>query len=568
VVGVGDVRLANRARLLAESRSDAQAPTDLELVIDRYLDRGPAAVRDLIGDFSFVLWDLERRTAFAARDALGVKPLFYQRCGDRLTVASSIGCLEPADYDRDFLGFFLAGLPSGTTRTAFRDVVRLAPGTALTVKDGRLETTRWWSAAEFAAAPERISEADAVVRFRQLFEEAVLAQLDEGVDTWAQLSGGLDSSANVAMASTLAAAGRVDPLGGTLTIVDSLGAGDETRFSNAVVERYRIRNERIADYWAWQRDEHGFPNLSEPHPFLPFSARDREACRTVRENGAKVLLSGFGSDNYLAFPPIYLADLVARRQWREAAHHLTDLAIAERRSFWKLGFDYGIRPLLPRAFQRRWADPLALLPSWIDRDSAEDHDLTNRILRLDLPRTGAGVFADQMVAEIESIDLAFEPATCRDGIEIRYPFLYRPLVEFCLRLPPVIRSRPGTTKWVQRQALGDLLPDVVRRRRGKGGIDARIFWSLNQEQMALTRLIARSHLADLGWVDRAELRRSFDRTMAGDAGSVAPLFITLALETWLAVRVGSWSGGSPLNRLSGSPAGHARKERHDETAVR
>ena len=98
VVGVGDVRLANRSTLKPAAAGRDQV-TDLDLVIDRYLARGPAGVSDLVGDFAFVLWDLERGTAFAARDAIGVKPLFYQRRGDRLTIASSISCLEPGDYD-------------------------------------------------------------------------------------------------------------------------------------------------------------------------------------------------------------------------------------------------------------------------------------------------------------------------------------------------------------------------------------------------------------------------------------------------------------------------------------
>jgi asparagine synthase (glutamine-hydrolysing) len=323
-----------------------------------------------------------------------------------------------------------------------------------------------------------------------------------------------------------------------------------------VVERYGLRNERVVDYWAWQDDGQGVPNLAEPHPFLPFWARDREACRLVREAGGCVVLSGFGSDNYLAFPPIYLADYLTQGRWRTAATHLAEVAISERRSFWQLGFEYGIYPLLPAGLQRRWAHPAARVPSWVDPAFAKRHGLFDRMLRLDAPRTGAGVFADQMAVEIASIDLALEPATCREGIEIRYPFLHRPLVEFCLRLPPATRSRPALSKWIQREALGDLLPEVVRSRRGKGGIDARIFWSLNQEQTALKRLIGQSHLADLGCVDPTALARAFERSMAGDTKSVVGVFSTLALETWLAVRSGSWSGGSSLNQPSVTTGGH------------
>jgi asparagine synthase (glutamine-hydrolysing) len=279
------------------------------------------------------------------------------------------------------------------------------------------------------------------------------------------------------------------------------------------------------------------------------------------------VLSGYGSDNYLAFPPLYLADDLARGRLRDGARHLADLAIAERRSFWGLGFDYAVYPLLPRRLRRRWANPASALPAWIDPEFAREHELADRALRLDAPRTGGGVFADQMAIEMTSIDLALEPDTCRQGVEIRYPFLHRPLVEFCLRLPPVTRSRPAVSKWIQREALADLLPDAVRRRRGKGGIDARIFWSLNQEQTALTRLIDQSSLADLGCVDRGELRRTFARSLAGDARCIGPLFVGLALDTWLAIRAGTWSSTFP-NRRPAAAGSLTRKESRDETAIR
>src|SRR6185295_10589772 len=82
IVAVGTVRLANRTEL--QSKSNVSGLSDLELVIERYAARGSACARELIGDFAFVLWDLRQGVAFAARDALGVKSLFYQRTGDRL----------------------------------------------------------------------------------------------------------------------------------------------------------------------------------------------------------------------------------------------------------------------------------------------------------------------------------------------------------------------------------------------------------------------------------------------------------------------------------------------------
>ncbi len=570
IVAVGDVRLSNRKALLAELGTSAPL-TDLELVIERYLARGPASARDLIGDFSFVLWNLEERTAFAARDALGVKSLFYQRKGDRLTIASNIECLEQGDYDPDYFGQFLTGMPTRTTRTAFREAARLGAGTMLTVHRGRLTTEAYWSATEFAPTLDSIDEPAAVGEFRRLFTDGVAAQLDDGVPTWAFLSGGLDSSSNVCVAAELAKAGAVQPLSGTATVVDSLTDGDETRFSDAVLNAYPHRNEQVLDYWAWQPDGQPFPTHGEPHPFLPFTARDRELNRILRAAGATAVLSGFGSDHYLAGPPLYLADYVARGRLREAARLLTAVAVSSRQSFWGLGFRNAIYPLLPRRLQHRWQEEGSALPSWIDPQFADQFGLADRLRRLDVPTTGAGIYADQVAAEVGCIEMVLEPSVYREGIEIRYPFLHRPLVEFALVLPPTLRARPGATKWVLREALQGVLPEKVRARKGKGAIAARFLWSLNQEAPMLRRLIRHSHLAEIGCIDASKLAQSFDRAVAGDTEATGMLLVTLALETWLAMRSGWWgrnSVRSQFNRLPSNAGSRSLEESLYEAAIR
>ena len=88
--------------------------------------------------------------------------------------------------------------------------------------------------------------------------------------------------------------------------------------------------------------------------------------------------------------------------------------------------------------------------------------------------------------------------------------------------------------------MGADLPDLVRNRKGKGGIDGRIVWSFERERPVLERLIAESHLADLGCVSPGDLAVAFHRARAGDVPSIGLLFVTLALETWFAVRSGWW----------------------------
>ncbi|MBM4187650.1 MAG: hypothetical protein FJ206_10095 [Gemmatimonadetes bacterium] len=548
IFAVGNVRLSGRPK-------DGAHPTaDLVHLINEYRRVGPMAVRELIGDFSFVLWDSHNRQVLAGRDALGVKTLFWQQRGRRLYLSSHLDCLEGAAYDGEFIGHFLVGLPHATDRTIYADVHRLPAGAILTWSKNRLETRRFWSPSEFIGVDRRIGLPDAAAEFRRLFEEAVVAQLDDRVPAWSQLSGGLDSSGVVGVASRLADRGQVARLGGTVSVVDSLGGGDETKYSDAVLARYPLPNAQLLDFGAWQADEQGPPRQGEPRIFLPFFARSRAMNEAVFGGGGRVLLSGFGSDNYLAGPHGYLADWVRQGRLLAAAKQITDVAVASRRSFYRVGFDNVVLPLVPAFLKRRWHDAAGQLPPWIDGGFARRHGLIDRAAGIGFPSAGLGVFGDAQMVELGTLDLALERGISEEGIEMRYPFLHRPLVEFCLTLPATLKIGAARKKLVMREALSDVLPPLVRDRPGKGGIDGRIAWSLSHERELLGRLVAQSRLADLGCVDAGRLAADLAQAQAGNIWSIGPLFATLALETWLAVRAGQYSESVPAGAAAGAAA--------------
>lgn len=538
IYAIGNVRLTGR-----KSRRSGvdRVVDDLAFIIDEYRRQGPLAVRDLIGDFAFVLWDSHQRQLLAARDALGVKTLFWQQRGERLYVSSHSDCLEASSYDQDFIAHFLVGLPSPTDRTIHAGIHRLLPGSVLTSDAGKVSTRPYWSPLEFVSANRVIDEAEAVSEWRRLFFEAVEAQLDDEVPAYSQLSGGLDSSAVVSVAQVLAREGRIKSLVGTVTAVDSLSDGDERKYSDAVLAEYPLPNGKLVDYWAWQPDDIGPPQLGEPRIFLPFYARSRAQNDLVRAGGARVLLSGYGSDQYLGGPSVFIADLVTQGRFQEAGRHLMELAITNRRSFYDMAFRNAIQPLMPRWLQRRWIEPGMTVPEWIDPVKSRQYGLTDRLAFPEDRSLGCGVFGQTMVKELGTIDLTIERGISEEGQEHRYPFLHRPLVEFCLSLPPDLRIRPQRKKFVLRKALADVLPPLVRDRQGKGGIDGRLVWSLNKEQALLDRLVDHSHLVEMGWVDPGILRSSLAANRAGNTVSAGSAIVTLALETWLAVRSGRWS---------------------------
>jgi asparagine synthase (glutamine-hydrolysing) len=390
---------------------------------------------------------------------------------------------------------------------------------------------RHWDPA--AIAETAMSDADATERFAALFTTAVTSRVEPGA-TWAQLSGGVDSSSVVATAvSSLGP----DALAGTITGVDTLGDGDERRYSDQLLSRYAVRNEQVRDYWAWQDDGSPAPLTDEPHPLYPFYARDRRAHATVRGNGGRVLLSGFGADHYLAPPLDYITDLAARGHIGSALTETAGWSVALRQSFWALGRRHLVRPFLPAAL--RATGRAFRPPAWVRGDFAKGHCLERRVPYSDayLGRPGGRV-KQQTLRNLTALQAWADRWPWGQDVELRYPFLHRPLVEAVLAMPVDKRIRPGEQKWVLRQAMKQTLPADIGTRKSKGGIDTRILWSLQHEAPLVDQLLRAPALAELGIVDAGALRRAVDTARQGIVRNNVYLMSALALETWLTVRAG------------------------------
>jgi asparagine synthase (glutamine-hydrolysing) len=529
-IGVGDVRLDNRLEVAAIAGVDAAGASDLELVLAAIDRAGEDCVPRILGDFAFVLWDARAQKLLAVRDAFGVKPLYHRTTGELELYASELAPLHvDEEYDVDYIADYLGSHTAAATQTIWRGITAVRAGSLVRHRGTVLSRTRYWSPDAFMPRDEDGDEESNVATFRALFEDAVRTRVAGAGDVWAHLSGGLDSSSVVGVAGSLALPGA--RLAGTVTVVDTLGEGDERVYSNAVVDRYRVRNEQVIDYWAWQDDGSDDAVADHPYPMLPFHARDRRVHDIVRDAGGRVLLSGMGADHYLHGTLDYITDLTSAGRVRDALREVTTWSVATRQSFWRLGRRYMLDPFLPGQAGA------AETPPWLAAPFAA------RLRSTGMDRTGSspyatGRFAGRLAAGLEALPSWLERWPWGGDVELRYPFLYRPLVEWSLALPVRQRVRPHARKWVLRQAMRNVLPDAVRTRSTKGGIDARILWSLRRERPRLDAMLRDPVLAQLGCVDGDALRAAVDRAVRGQRVNHVQLFSALSLETWLAARAG------------------------------
>lgn len=258
---------------------------------------------------------------------------------------------------------------------------------------------------------------------------------------------------------------------------------------------------------------------------------------------------------------LFFSDWVAKgRIWR-AVREMARRAAIGRVSFWELAYRNALLPLLPRTLQLHLAREQGQIPSWVSPAMVRRYALSKR--GTILSSCGGRIGHKYEHAERASmLVLARAPqyGVIADSLDVRHPFLFRPLVEFALRLPPELCVRPYARKWVLREAMRGILPEAVRTRIGKGGALGLYARTLTAQRALLEPLVRNPMLADFGLVDGAKLQAAFERIPHQPSRREEPhadVHFTLCIEAWLQIRSGRWPAGghvsSSIRQQSSSP---------------
>lgn len=356
--------------------------TDTEVLLQSYLEWGEECLQRLEGMFAFAIWDGGRGRLFCARDRLGIKPFYYATPRDHFIFASEIKGLlpfpglTPTPDDDAVLGFLVHGNCDYGERTILRGVTALPAAHALTLDVHSHQLRRWcyWEPAP-RSDWAHLDDGTRVDLLRELLVETTRSHLLSDVRVGSCLSGGLDSSAVVALIGKLwreqpEAASAVGEQFHTFTSCSDYPELDERSYAlemaRAIGATPSLVFPSAADFWevfermAWHQDM--------PFSGLSFYAQWR-VMRAAKEAGVKVLLDGQGGDEifggYAKFRYAYLASLLragrvetlAREAW--ASLQQRDLYLLDLRR----GYRYlpgavrgllGVDSLLQRVLRADW----------------------------------------------------------------------------------------------------------------------------------------------------------------------------------------------------------------------
>jgi asparagine synthase (glutamine-hydrolysing) len=201
---------ADLARKLRYKGITATGDTPTHLILAAYQAWGTDCVRELEGDFAFIVWDEPRRSVFAARDFTGKRPLYFTETGDMLLAASSLGALLahtrcPRELDLAVIAEEAAVLAGTASDTCWRGIYRLPPGHCLQWRVGeRARVSPWWHAPRFADRDSgQLPFDEAAEELRRLLTGAIDERLAKHGSTALFLSGGWDSPSIYAAAQRL-----------------------------------------------------------------------------------------------------------------------------------------------------------------------------------------------------------------------------------------------------------------------------------------------------------------------------------------------------------------------------
>jgi asparagine synthase (glutamine-hydrolysing) len=546
VVVTVDARIDN-ARSLARELG-VEDPTLPELVARCYLRWGAAFPERLLGDFAILLWDGRERRLLACRDPFGIKPLAYHASKDEVWLASRISQLldahegSPLLDDRAVVGYLLWRSPN-VDGTFFHGIHHVPPGSTVTFSPRGEDRRRFWVpaniASNYASSATRKSQQDEYFReVRRLFIQAVGRCLVSDRPVVTHVSGGLDSSSIAVAAGELVRSGcaQAPRIVGAAALHPGL-ACDESSFIDAVERRVPFPIER----WDASRlndRELAAPIAEDPGGTASFNGGSSGDLAIAVRHGARTILCGMGGDELMS-PSGIVQDAIAHGDLAYAVQNLWSFEGATPRA--RVGrLKYVLRESTPTWARRHLAGMRAQIPSWLEDDF---HGIAREVLAPFHEPVGFSSHVQShkwfRVATpdfIRPLSMLQRHAS-EDGVEYRFPFLDRELVEFVLAIPYFAWPRPRAFERLHRWAMRDLLPQEVVGRYGKAEFTEAIGNEMRQRAVGVENLLAGETWTSARHVDRKEIERLWRRMLSASrdigARSWRALWAVFTLENWM-----------------------------------
>jgi asparagine synthase (glutamine-hydrolysing) len=543
--------------------------SDTETIVHLYEEYGEAGIQSLRGMFAFAIWDQNQQKLLLARDRLGIKPLYYGVTSQSLVFASEMKAILvdpqikreilPSTVDR-FLTF---GYVPGD-ETLLKGIHKLPPGSYMVVKNGKTEVKQYW---DLHFSSSSVTLKDAEEQLLEILEESVRLHMIADVPVGFLLSGGVDSTAMLSLASR-----KTDrPISSyTVGFADS-GVADERPFARLAAEKYgaehheiSISSKEFADFlpkYVWHMEE---PVCEPPAVALYYVSK-------LARNYVKVLISGEGGDEAFAGYPNYRAMLWIERIKRMAgpltgAVSGTLSLLYKLSGNWRFGhyqqllnapFEsyYYSRSSSPFRFFNAHSQELYCNDFWASTnkqyslqpvtqllEQSRSDDVLSRMLYVDT-RTW---LPDDLLVKADKMTMA-------NSVELRVPLLDHKLLEFAATLPSNFKINGFSMKYIAKRCLSKQIPREILERKKAGFPVPYENWLRTDMRDSVSNILLDRETTDRGYFKKSAVEKLIhDNSESG--GYAKEIFSLVVLELWHREFLRSGNSPSmPIPLTSGLP---------------
>lgn len=540
---------------LQESGHQFQSDSDTEVLLKLYIQEGKDCLNKLNGFFAFSIYDNQEDSLFVARDRYGIKPLYIFQDNDKICFASEIKALLalglPKSIDTVSLTNYLHFNYVPAPATMFENIEKFGVGTYMIVKNGKVEKKHFYDLPynEQTAKANALSYEDAQAKLLELLDDSVRMRLVADVPLGAFLSGGIDSSVIVALASKY-----TDKLNTFSIGYKDEPFFDETNYALLVADKYKT-NHTVFSLTNDDLLENLFNVLNYlDEPFADSSAMAVYILSKLTRKKVKVALSGDGADELFAGYNKYMGEYkithgglpataikTLNPLWKmlpksrnsklgntvRQLHRFSEGAkLSNSERYWKwAGFNSDAKSttLLSQAYKQKYnADIYFARKKEILKYFKEDSNI-NTVLRTDIDL----VLQNDMLVKVDMMSMA-------NSLEVRVPFLDYRVVDFAFSLPEEYKINAGSKKRIVQDAFRHLLPTELYNRPKHGFEVPLLKWFRNDLKNLISNdLLEDNFIVSQGIFDVLEIKRLKEKLYSNNPEDIhARIWGLIVFQHW------------------------------------
>jgi asparagine synthase (glutamine-hydrolysing) len=519
--------------------------TDTEVIIKAYEEWGENCLTKFNGMWSFVIWDGRKGKLFCARDRFGIKPFNYFFDGDRFIFGSELKQILLAPIDKKlnekmiYRSMKINSILIYTDETYFEKVKVLPHGHFITIQDNNFHINKYYDLDVNTFENSKLNFEQAIEEYNSTFIDAVKLRMRSDVEVGSCLSGGLDSSAIVCIASKFSS----NPLNTFSAFYENAPFYDERKWVNLISRETNIKTNFISPTPQNFLSDFSRMTFINDYPIFNSSAISQYfLMKQASSENVIVLLDGQGSDeitagyNHAFYR--YYADLLnsfslvkfikefpSYLKYNQKGNKLSRMA----KTLLVLLFKEST--LYKKESKYNFINPL--------NGSFDDNQLFKDIYDLNSSKLSNFLYNLLMRTSIQTLLHLEDRNSMASSVETRVPFLDYRLVELTFSLPSHFKIYRNFGKYIHREALRKFVPVPIIERKDKVNFAApgEAFWLRNELKTYLESVFNISNLRKRDIFNEKIVKNIYDDFLKGDKKQESFVWKLMALEKWFQVFV-------------------------------